>query len=213
LSSDQELKTVGKLDLTGIEKNNKLAGYEQFDIADNLDTRSERAYTNNDKRSDYHFDESKRMDTSDNAGGLVLSHRQHSDGSSNRDRRFKFQGRDQNGKRLQRGSNSFSLRLSQHIDNLIEGYQQNAEPRELFIPGLDDDVSDKRQVGIFDLEEDEPDELKDRKKMKKIKTLSQVSDANAETTVRGDVGTLQTSFNMLKVFIGIGILATPAGFQ
>ena len=49
--------------------------------------------------------------------------------------------------------------------------------------------------------------------MKKIKSLSQVSGENAEATVRGDVGTLQTSFNMLKVFIGIGILATPAGFQ
>ena len=103
---------MGKLDLTEIQKENKLAGYEQFDIADNMDTRSERAYTNNDKRSDYHFDESKRMDTTDNAAGLALSHRQHSDGSSNRGGRFKFHSRDQNEKRLQRGSNSFSLRLS-----------------------------------------------------------------------------------------------------
>ena len=28
----------------------------------------------------------------------------------------------------------------------------------------------------------------------------------------GDVGTLQASFNMMKVFVGIGILATPASF-
>ena len=28
----------------------------------------------------------------------------------------------------------------------------------------------------------------------------------------GDVGTAQASFNMMKVFIGIGILATPSSF-
>ena len=30
--------------------------------------------------------------------------------------------------------------------------------------------------------------------------------------ISGNVGTYQTSFNMLKVFMGIGILATPASF-
>ena len=34
-----------------------------------------------------------------------------------------------------------------------------------------------------------------------------------EGTVTGNVSTLQTSFNMLKVFIGIGILATPSAFK
>jgi len=34
-----------------------------------------------------------------------------------------------------------------------------------------------------------------------------------EGTVTGDVGTLKTGFNMLKVFVGIGILATPASFR
>ncbi len=29
----------------------------------------------------------------------------------------------------------------------------------------------------------------------------------------GPVGTLQTCFNMLKIFLGIGILATPATFK
>ena len=33
-----------------------------------------------------------------------------------------------------------------------------------------------------------------------------------EGTVQGNVGTFQTGFNMLKVFVGIGILATPASF-
>jgi amino acid permease len=33
-----------------------------------------------------------------------------------------------------------------------------------------------------------------------------------EGPVTGDVGTLQASFNMMKVFVGIGILATPASF-
>ena len=31
----------------------KNEGYEQFDIVDNLDTRSEKAYTNTEKKSDY----------------------------------------------------------------------------------------------------------------------------------------------------------------
>ena len=36
---------------------------------------------------------------------------------------------------------------------------------------------------------------------------------NQETAlISGNVGTYQTSFNMLKVFMGIGILATPASF-
>ena len=34
-----------------------------------------------------------------------------------------------------------------------------------------------------------------------------------EGTVQGNVGTFQTAFNMLKVFVGIGILATPASFM
>ena len=34
-----------------------------------------------------------------------------------------------------------------------------------------------------------------------------------EGTIVGNVGTFQTGFNMLKVFVGIGILATPASFM
>ena len=45
------------------QRNNKVQGYEQFDINDNLDTRSERAYTNTEKKSDYQLDESKRMES------------------------------------------------------------------------------------------------------------------------------------------------------
>lgn len=34
-----------------------------------------------------------------------------------------------------------------------------------------------------------------------------------EGTITGNVSTFQTGFNMLKVFVGIGILATPASFM
>ena len=37
--------------------------------------------------------------------------------------------------------------------------------------------------------------------------------AKGEAAITGDVGTLQAFFNMIKVFVGIGILATPASFK
>lgn len=51
--------------------------------------------------------------------------------------------------------NSFSLRLSQRIDSLIEG-QLKAQPRELFIPGLDDLGKDGRVNDIFDIDGYDP---------------------------------------------------------
>ena len=47
-----EIPSKGNLDLFG-KKISPNQGYEQFDISDNLDTRSEKAYTNAEKRSDY----------------------------------------------------------------------------------------------------------------------------------------------------------------
>ena len=108
-------------------KKTKNHGYEQFDINDNIDTRSERAYTNNEKKSDYRFDESRRIDSSEYDGGLALSARQLSEGSENKGQaigRLKSKAPMQNSSRqkfMERG-NSFSLRLSQKIDELIEGY-------------------------------------------------------------------------------------------
>ena len=67
-----------------VRKKTKNHGYEQFDINDNMDTRSERAYTNNEKKSDYRFDESRRIDSSEYDGGLALSARQLSEGSENK---------------------------------------------------------------------------------------------------------------------------------
>ena len=78
-----EIPSKGQLDLFG-KKVSPNQGYEQFDISDNLDTRSEKAYTNHEKRSDYQFNESRRMETNDNAAGLALSARQLSEGSDQR---------------------------------------------------------------------------------------------------------------------------------
>lgn len=43
--------------------------------------------------------------------------------------------------------------------------------------------------------------------------MKKASVAESEGTITGNVGTFQTGFNMLKVFVGIGILATPASFM
>ena len=45
-------------------------------------------------------------------------------------------------------------------------------------------------------------------KVKKFKAPHE----SGEGTETGNVGTFQTGLNMMKVFIGIGILATPASF-
>ena len=61
-----------------------------------------------------------------------------------------------------------------------------------------------REAEIFDLDPDEMDPgVKDFKP----------PHAKGEGTITGNVGSFQTAFNMLKVFIGIGILATPASFR
>lgn len=57
---------------------------------------------------------------------------------------------------------------------------------------------------IFDLD---PDEVKAQ-----VKDFKEPH-AKGEGTITGNASSLQTSFNMLKVFIGIGILATPASFK
>lgn len=54
-----------------------------------------------------------------------------------------------NTSRLERG-NSFSLRLTQKIDNLIEAHLSKNQPRELFIPGLDDGGSPGGKGNIFE---------------------------------------------------------------
>jgi len=63
-----------------------------------------------------------------------------------------------------------------------------------------------RDNEIFDLG---PDELRSPVKVKDFKAPH----AEGEGTITGNVGTFQTAFNMLKVFVGIGILATPAAFK
>ena len=84
------------------------------------------------------------------------------------------------------------------------------QPRELFIPGLDDIGKDGNKVenDIFDIDGYDTDTLMSPTKVKKFKAPHE----KGEGTVTGNVGTFQTGLNMLKVFIGIGILATPASF-
>ena len=79
-------------------------------------------------------------------------------------------------------------------------------PRELFIPGLDDGGKSYRENEIFDLEPDSPESPIKRKDFR-------VPHAEGEGTITGNVSAFQTSFNMVKVFVGIGILATPASFK
>ena len=107
--------------------------------------------------------------------------------------------------------NSFGQRLSQRIDSLIEGHLAKNQPRELFIPGLDDFGKDGKRDnnGIFDLDNYDPDSSISPTRIKNFKAPHE----EGEGTVTGNVGTFQTGFNMLKVFVGIGILATPASFQ
>ena len=106
-------------------------------------------------------------------------------------------------------NNSFSLRLSQRIDSLIEG-QLKAAPRELFIPGLDDMSKDGRVNDIFDVDGYDPtDQVLSPTKIKKFKAPHE----QGEGTVTGNVSTFKTVLKMLKLFVGIGILATPASFQ
>ena len=107
---------------------------------------------------------------------------------------------------MQRG-NSFSLRLSQRIDQLIENHLTKNAPRELFIPGLDDGGKDG---DIFDADIDGYDPADGTITPK---TAGAKSVAPSEGTITGNVGTFQTGFNMLKVFIGIGLLATPSAFK
>lgn len=108
--------------------------------------------------------------------------------------------------RLERG-NTFSLRLSQKIDSLLENHLAKNQPRELFIPGLDDGGSPRAHGGdIFD-----EYDRKGEGTLSRIKTAKSAS--QSEGTITGNVGTCQTIFNMLKVFIGIGVLATPASFK
>lgn len=65
--------------------------------------------------------------------------------------------------------NSFSLRLSQRIDNLIENHLVKNQPRELFIPGLDFGTSGGND-NIFD--EYDPDEGNKPKKLKTVRSAS-----------------------------------------
>ena len=101
----------------------------------------------------------------------------------------------------------------QHQENfsfLVSGSLINCCLIDLILIGLDDESKDPKKIGIFDLEDEEVDDGK-------VQTLNLRSQKSAEKsgegTVTGDVGTLQASFNMMKVFIGIGILATPASFS
>ena len=78
----------------------------------------------------------------------------------------------------------------------------------MYIPGLDDGgrLGSARENEIFDLEPEGTD------RSVHVKDF-QAPHAKGEGTITGNVGSVQTAFNMLKVFIGIGILATPASFR
>ena len=68
---------------------------------------------------------------------------------------------------MERG-NSFSLRLQQRIDSLLEG-QLKAQPRELWIPGLDD-MNKDGGGNIFDVDNFDPtDQVLSPTKVKKFK--------------------------------------------
>ena len=104
-------------------------GYAKFDLDNQMDTRSERCLTNADRRSNHQLEESKRIDSEDHRSSMNLS-----DGASGaQSSRFNKFAKNETGRV------SFSKKLSKKIDDLIEGYKANAEPRELFIPGLDDE--------------------------------------------------------------------------
>ena len=107
-------------------------------------------------------------------------------------------------------NNSFSLRLSARIDQLIENHLSKNAPRELFIPGLDD--GGKNDGDIFDVDIDGFDPADGTITPKTVGAKS-AAPSQGEGTITGNVGTFQTGFNMLKVFIGIGLLATPASFK
>ena len=73
------------------------------------------------------------------------------------------------------------------------------------IPGLDSYAPGGKKIrnDIFDL-------ITPRKpKESKIK----LDRADTESVEKGNVSTFQTLFNLLKLFIGIGLLATPASFK
>jgi hypothetical protein len=114
--------------------------------------------------------------------------------------------------------------LSVHIDNLIKNSVKDKDEtkvvRDLFIPGLDDDLipqakaskavlqiqkmdSSRRTPNLAVTTEGAEEDKNDIIEIKENQDTAQLS---------GNVGTYQTSFNMLKVFMGIGILATPASF-
>ena len=95
---------------------------------------------------------------------------------SERERRDQF--RKQN-------SLTFSMRLSDKIDSLIEGHLQRNQPRELFIPGLDEITEGKHSKdggGIFDSYD--PDYLSPTR----VKSF-QAPHEKGEGTITGNVGT------------------------
>ena len=99
--------------------------------------------------------------------------------------------------------------MSIRIDELIEDHlRRNTGPRDLFIPGLDDGgkIGSARENEIFDLA---PDVISSPIYIKDFKAPH----AKGEDIISGDVGNMQAFFNMVKVFVGIGILATPSSFK
>ena len=82
--------------------------------------------------------------------------------------------------------NSFSLRLSARIDELIEGHLSRNQPRELFIPGLDDVQANGKTVGegnIFDADGYDPDYMSPTR-VKNFKAPHE----KGEGTIQGNVG-------------------------
>jgi hypothetical protein len=123
------------------------------------------------------------------------------------------------------------LNLSVHIDNLLANHLNKTgidKARELFIPGLDEAPLDlttgrnKREAldpmsrleSFADLPSVQTRAAPPTQESGKVEDgeLKEIKVEPVEAQIGGNVGTWRTGFNMLKVFMGIGILATPMSF-
>ena len=77
------------------------------------------------------------------------------------------------------------------IDSLLEGHLTKNQPRELFIPGLDDvggDGKHKADGGIFDLDNYDPDDNSSSASPRSVKKFK-APHQKGEGTITGDVST------------------------
>ena len=96
---------------------------------------------------------------------------------------------------------------------LIEGHLARNIAKNLIIPGLDDKVGADNGGNLFgnDVEDFEILSMGSHTKSTSMKPTS-VKQLLTSDQAAEKVGTFQTAFNMLKVFVGIGLLTTPSAF-